>query len=243
MTELRDLRNYFIFDGVPSTDFDVFCNGKDTFSAPSASIDRITVPGKSGDLLRFNNRYENIEVSYDSWIADDMRLNLRALRSYLLSKTTYCRLEDTYHPDEYRMAVYSGGLEATASFENQVANFTLKFNCKPQRYLKEGETPIILSGGSMSLTNPSYLPSTPNIRIRGNGTLVIGSFTITTKNNSGRYIDMDCELMDAHTGSTNRNSDVVTNTDGFITIPPGKTWVTKDSTITSVEIIPRWYFL
>lgn len=242
MMEQKDLRNYFIFDGVPSTDFQLYTNGKGTYDAPAADIEHVTVPGKSGDLLRFNNRYENAEINYESWIADDLNVNLRALRSFLLSRTSYCRLEDTYHPDEYRMACYTGGLTANVSFWNTLGQFTLTFTAKPQRYLKSGEQKLT-STSSLDLYNPSYFPSKPLIRIYGNGTLTVGNGTITVSNNASTYVDIDCELMDAHTGSVNRNADIVTNTSGYITLGPGHGTVTKTSGISSFEITPRWYYL
>lgn len=243
MSELKDFRNYFVFDGVPSTDFGLFINGNKTFDAPAADIENVVVPGKSGDLLRFRNRYENVTVSYDSWIMDDMRTNLRDLRSFLLSKTTYCRLEDTYHPDEYRLACYSGGLSASVSHENTLGTFTLSFTCKPQRYLKRGDTATIYTGKSTRLDNPSYFPAKPLIKIFGNGTLTIGEFTITVTNNEDDYLFFDCELMDAYKDSVNRNADVVTNARGYITVPPGTTLVNRTDDITRFEITPRWYYL
>lgn len=242
MSNYSDSRNYFIFDGVPSTDFDLYTNGKGTFDAPAADLEHKTVPGKSGDLLRFNNRYENAEINYESWIADNMRVNLRGLRSFLLSRTTYCRLEDTYHPDEYRMACYSGGLSADVSFWNTLGRFTLTFTAKPQRYLKTGEVKIV-GTGTVPIFNPSYFPSKPLIRIYGNGTLTIGNAQITVSNNANTYIDIDCELMDAHTGAVNRNADVVTNVSGYVTIGPGRGEISKTSGISSFEVTPRWYYL
>ena len=242
MSELRDFRNFFIFDGISSTDFELFINGNKTFDAPSADISSVTVPGKSGDLLRFNDRYENVTVSYDSFIMDNMRMNLRNLRSFLLSRTSYCRLEDTYHPDEFRMACYSGGLSAAVDFENTLGQFTLNFNCKPQRYLKSGES-VIVGTGTVTVNNPSYFPSKPLIRIYGNGTLTIGNAQITVSNNANTYVDIDCELMDAYTGSLNRNADIVTNVNGYITIGPGRGTVSKTSGISRFEVTPRWFYL
>ena len=242
MSELRDHRNYFVFDGVPSTDFELFINGNRTFDAPGAEFESITVPGKSGDLLRFGNRYSNITVEYDAWILDDMNFNLRNLRSFLLSRTNYCKLEDTYHPDEYRLACYDGGVSASVSHENKLAEFTLSFNCKPQRFLKSGEEKIIGTANT-PVNNPSYFPSKPLIRIYGNGTLTVGNATITVVHNADTYVDIDCEIMDAFTGVVNRNKDITTNVSGFITIPPGRSTILKTSGISRFEITPRWYYL
>jgi len=245
MIELKDLRNYFIFDGVPSTDFELYINGKDTFGGPGADVEMITVPGKTGDLIRFNNRYLNATVSYDSWIADDMRINLRGLRSMLLSRVNkYYRLEDTYHPDEFRLAAFSGGLDPSVSFENTLANFTLSFTCKPQRFLKSGETTIRFDDNSEShmITNPTPFPCRPVIRIYGNGNVQVGNSQIAVSNNENTYLDLDCEIMDAHTGAVNRNADIEVSHYDYVTLPAGRSQIFHSTRMT-VEITPRWFYL
>lgn len=239
LTALR--RNYFIFDGVPSLDFNLFINGNKTFGGAAADLKMQSIPGRSGDLIRFNDRYSNIEISYSSWIAENMRENLRALRSFLLSRTSYRMLEDTYHPDEFRLAVFTGGLDADVSFENTFASFDLVFSCKPQRYLKSGETVVELTSNSMVINNPTFFDSRPLLRIYGNGTLTIGEKQLIVSNNSGNYLDLDCEIMDAYTGYTNRNADIITTNNDFFTIPSGKILITKTSGISKVAIKPRWF--
>ena len=241
IADYADHRNYFIFDGVPSTDFNLFCNGNKTFSGASADLTFEAIPGRTGDSLRFDNRYSNIEISYSSWIAEDMRVNLRSLRSFLLSRNSYRMLEDTYHPDEFRLAVFTGGLDVDVSFENTFAEFDIVFNCKPQRFLKVGELEKIVSEASDTIINPTYFESKPLIRIFGNGTLTIDNRSITVSNNENNYVDIDCDIMDAYTGYVNRNADIVTSDNEIFTIPPGIVGITKTSGITSAAIKPRWF--
>lgn len=244
MNDLKSLRNYFVFDSVPSTDFDLYVSGRETFFGPEHNLQAVQIPGKSGDLLRFDNRYENVTVNYPGWIKDDMRINLRSLRSFLLSRTSYARLEDTYHPDEFRLAVYSGGLsEPEVGFGNELASFSISFSCKPQRFLKEGERVQKFTTPTALVVNPSYFPSKPKLRIYGNGTLTIGNKTIEVIHNANTYLDLDCEVMNAYTGSTNRNSDVTTSDNDYITLPPGNTIIAKSSGISSFEVTPRWFYL
>ena len=241
MIQPSDLRNYFIFDGVPSTDFNLFINGNKTFSGATADLTLEPIPGRSGDMVRFNNRYNNVEVSYSSWIAEDMRIHLRSLRSFLLSRNGYRMLEDTYHPDEFRLAVFSGGLDVDASFENTFASFDIVFSCKPQRFLKSGEEQLTFVDSETTIYNPTYFDSKPMIRVYGNGTLTVGSKTLTVSNNENTYLDLDCEIMDAYTGYTNRNADIATSDNDFFTIPPGRINIEKTSGISLVTIKPRWF--
>ena len=57
---------------------------------------------------------------------------------------------------------------------------------------------------------------------------------------SGTYTDIDCETMDAHEGTTNKNDKIEGS---FFTLPPGSTRVQKTSGISKVEVWPRWWRL
>jgi phage-related protein len=65
---------------------------------------------------------------------------MAALRSFLLSQIGYKRLTDSYHPDEFRLALYQNELQVEATSKNNAGTFDITFFCKPQRYLLSGET-------------------------------------------------------------------------------------------------------
>ena len=134
------MRNYLIIGGKDSRDFGVYISGQGTFSAPEKAYEFYNVPGRSGAILGNDHRLENIEVSYQCFIYNDFSTNIADFRTYLLSLNGYQRLTDSYHPDEYRMAVYVGPFEPEVTSMNDAGSFELVFNCKPQRYLISGET-------------------------------------------------------------------------------------------------------
>jgi phage-related protein len=70
--------------------------------------------------------------------------NLSDFRNAIVSQVGYQRLTDTFHPDEYRMAIYTDGLEIDPIKYNTASEFELKFNCKPQRWLTSGEVPVTI---------------------------------------------------------------------------------------------------
>ena len=141
------MRNYFIYNGRDSRDFGVYISGQGTFSAPQKAYTFYNIPGRNGALIGYDNRFENIEVSYDAFIYKDFSKNIAEFRSFLLSVPGYARLEDSYHPDEFRMAAYVGAFEPEVTPKNDAGQFTITFNCKPQRYLLSGEARYWLSGG------------------------------------------------------------------------------------------------
>lgn len=132
------MRNYLIFAGRDSRDFGVYISGQGTFSAPSRAYSFNPIAGRNGALIGNERRLENIEVSYECFIYADFDKNIGDFRSFLLSCIGYQELSDSYHPDEFRLACYTGPFEPTVTKRNDAGNFTLTFNCKPQRYLQSG---------------------------------------------------------------------------------------------------------
>ena len=234
-------RNYFIFAGASSADFGIYVNGNKTFNTPERVIETTIVPGRHGDLLIDTGRFSNIEHTYEAFAFDNFRVNLSKLQNHLLSKIVYQRLEDSYHPDEFYMAVYSVGMEVEAFADLHAGTFPITFNRKPQRYLKSGEIKQTFTS-SGSIFNPTDQISKPLIRVYGTGAVGVGTQTITIKTNPG-YIDLDCEMEDAFMGATNCNDKIELNSGDFPTLPPGRSGITKSLSGSNarIEIIPRWW--
>lgn len=135
-----------VFDGVDITDYGLTISGEGTYDAPERDETRFEIPGRNGDIVVDNGRYKNITVKYPVNIERDFSEKIGALRSFLMSHKGYFRMEDSYHPDEYRMARYAGPL----TFDevgplSKWATFELIFDCMPQRFLKSGEKEIELN--------------------------------------------------------------------------------------------------
>ncbi len=54
-------------------------------------------------------------------------------------------------------------------------------------------------------------------------------------------ISIDCDLQDAYSGTTNKNSDIILNGGEFPKLDPGENQISFSGGITSVEITPRWW--
>ena len=156
--------------------------------------------------------------------------------------TGYVRIEDTYHPEEYRIGIPAGGLEIDTEAAGKIGRFTVQFNCKPQRFLKTGEISTRYTEGT-KLFNPTGYPARPLIRICGHGSLGIGEDTVTIRSHSFDYIDLDCETCDASCGSLNANGSVVLSGDDYPVLKAGTTGIVLGNGITAVEIAPRWWML
>lgn len=270
------LLNTLTFDGTLLTSFDTFISGDGVFNSPSEIGEMIHIPGRNGSLWFSENVYENIEVEYPAFIGakdeQEFREKLAEIRSFLGSRKSYCRLEDSYHPDEYRMAVFKNAIETTPEYYTRTGEFKLVFNCKPQRFLKIGDEPILFEANGM-ITNPTLFDSLPIIAVTGNGRVNVAGHLFTISDTT-ETIYIDSELMEAfipghdleeltdendivirdelwipieiqsgNRESINMNSHVAFADYEFPTIGPGEQPVAFDSSIDSVVIYPRWWRL
>jgi len=233
--------DYLIFDGTSTQTYGVFLIGNGVYNAPEREFERISIPGRNGDLLIDNGRYSNFELEYGAIIYNNFNTNLSNLKNVFMSKTEYCRLEDTFYPDEYRMAKYSGAFKMESVRPGDIGHFILRFDCKPQRFLKSGEiTTEFTSNGT--IINPTKMTALPLVRVYGTGQLSIGGDTININSNSS-YTDIDCDLQDAFRESTNCNGNIELSSGKFFQLKSGSNSVSLGSGITKVAITPRWWKL
>lgn len=174
----------FTFDGESSGDYGVYITGTGVFNAPERSVEMIEIAGRNGSFALDKGKFENIEVTYRVGIVDDSESDfadrVSDFRNWLCSKVGYCRLEDEYNPNEYRMAVYSSGIE----IEHDLliaGEAEITFNCKPQRWLTSGETAVSVADGG-TLDNPTRFESEPLLAVEGYGNINFNGYDIDIEN-------------------------------------------------------------
>lgn len=231
------------FAGRNSSDLAVVVEYYPDYPAPARKQERVSVPGRNGDLLFAQAAYDNYTQIYDVYLsAERPRLPrvAAAVADWLLSPSGYQRLEDTYMPEVYRMAAFAGPLDITNIF-NRFGRAKLEFDCKPQKWLKTGERPINITASGQLLHNPGQ-PALPLITVYGTGagTITAGGVTVQIKSLDGS-LTLDCDLQDAYKGTQNKNSTI--SAPEFPTLPPGDSAVTWTGGITRAEVVPRWWIL
>lgn len=163
------------FGGINSKDYGVYIEGQSAFNAPQRDVELIEIPGRNGAYVHDMGRYSNIEVTYPAGLfghtETEFAEKISNFRNAICSKKGYQRLTDDYNPDEYRMGVYSSGLDVKPAIL-RAGEFDLKFNCKPQRFLTSGDVPVSLDSGD-TLTNPTLFESKPLIECKGYGSISI----------------------------------------------------------------------
>ena len=226
------------FNSINSLDKGVAISGEGSYDAPSRDMTSFTIPGRNGTLLYDNGRFNNITVSYPAFVISNMATSAADIRAWLMTPTTYARLEDDYHTDEFRLAIFSGTIHFDTTAWNQHAEFTIKFNCKPQRYLKSGESAVAATNNG-AITNPTDFTALPIISVTGtgNGELTVGSTTVTFEDLDGGIV-LDCDLQDAYYGLDPMNNYM---TGEFPKLAPGSNGISWTGGITAVSITPRWW--
>lgn len=171
----------FTFDGESSRNYGVYITGEAVYNAPERDIEMVSIPGRNGSYALDRGRFQNIEVTYPAGIYADTESDfadaISDLRNMLCSRTGYCRLVDEYNPNEYRLAIYKGGLEVTPT-ACKAGEFEITFECMPQRFLTSGETKQTITSGD-TITNPTLFDAEPMLEVYGYGTINIGSKTVT----------------------------------------------------------------
>lgn len=233
--------HYFIFDGKSSLDFAAIIDGNQTFGSAERDVEEFQIPGRNGNLTIDNGRFKARKINYDGFIVQDFENNAEAFRNFLTKDSGYHRLEDTIHPDEYRLAMYTGPFDPKVIFL-EAGSFTISFTARPERFLKSGEKEIQISQSAVKVYNPTYFAAKPLIKaVSGTGAINIGETIITLTANAGNTI-VDCETEDAYRDGVNMNRFIERTTGGFPTLPPGETSISCGEGMV-VQIIPRWWII
>lgn len=215
--------NYIEFGGVKSSDYGIYVSGEGTFNAPERDVELIEIPGRNGEFSLDKGRFKNITVTYPVFNYEtnltDFRTRLRDFCNALKSKIGYQRLEDTFHPDEYRMATFVDMIDVNPVMYNTASTFKLVFDCKPQRFLKSGELPVTITSGN-TLTNPTLFESSPLLMARGYGDISFNNRTVTINNT----VVGDTILLQPFSGTVSAYEDYgdgLVNTGDTITVAHG----------------------
>lgn len=235
--------NKFWLDGVCSLDVGIRLQNAITFGQPTPRVTSTTISGRSGDLTEWDGSYENVSATAKCFVLTNDAVSdaLPTVAAFFRGNTLgYRRLETEEEPNVYRMARVVNFPE-TDIRANHLAPFTILLDCKPQKYLKDGESAVEVESGDY-LYNPTVFPSLPliSLTVTGNAKLQVGDTQMSISGYTGPMY-LDCEKMDAYKEATNLNK-YVTAPD-FPTIDAGATQISWSGGISKCEITPRWWTL
>ncbi len=256
------------FDEKNSTDFFVTVEKLPVSAHGGKRGDPYTIAGRNGTEYREDGTLSNYTQPYKVWLGGRRsHRNARQLShdvaSWLLGSREYCRLEDTYDPEYFRLARYAGPL----NIEHELWTFgraTLEFDCKPEYYLKSGEQAVTLFENvdlsstitkNKSIVNPYVVSARPLIRLTGRGQIRImaeGSdprtpmtdITIQLESSDTTF-EIDCDsyaVQDPSKITYHTTYPVLPmlfpGTNLFVLTNVG---VSSPGYVTKMEVIPRWW--
>lgn len=267
-----DLKNTLTFGGVNSATYGIYIDGSGVFNSPERDVTMITVPGRNGQLTIDNGRFENVEVTYTAFVSEDngntFAENIRDFRNAIGSLTGYQRLEDTYHTDEYREAIFRNGIEIEPVIYQTGGEFEITFDCKPQRFItawSEYAVPLApYVPGDTTRGDVTLFDAHPLINLfyyqdaAATITLTIGAFTIEIdptqhQQTSLGYLNVfiDCEIGEAYEYSQGGTSGDLLSANGWVSFPngipviypEGGQTITLTGPANTAFVIPRYWRL
>lgn len=134
----KEWGEYFVFNGHSSNEYGIALTRIDE-PIPALSYDMEHIPGRPGEMITGSESYSNVDITYKCTILENAYENLRSLAGLLMTPTSYVRLEDSYHPDIFRMAICKTTITPEMLKMRTGANFEITFSCLPQQWLKIGE--------------------------------------------------------------------------------------------------------
>lgn len=236
------------WNGVPSSSVSVVVEQPPNYRAAERDYETTHIPGRSGDLLIDNESYKNVPRSYKIAFGStrkDHSEMAAAVSEWLHSAKGYSRLEDTYEPEYYRMAIYKDDIDIT-NILNHLGRATINFDCMPQRFLKSGERAISFTNKKFTLQNPTGFAAKPLITITGgdSGTITVNGLQMLVRSINSP-VTIDCDLWEAYSGKISHNA-FVSWPNGervFPRLKPGLNEIEVSAAVTKVEVIPRWWTL
>lgn len=233
--------DFFALDGIPSTSCGIHLQGPVVFSEAVPIVEAQTVPGRNGDLIWDTGSYENRSGSASCFcLQKDVEKAIRSAGRFLMGKKGYRRLETSDDPEHYWMARVENSPQISMRLRT-LAPFEIGFDCKPQRFLKSGENPVVFTSGGI-VFNQYGQTALPLIKVygSGSGTLNVGECRVEVKSiNDVLYLDSDTQ--NAYNNNGNQNLNI--NAPVFPVLKSGETVIAWSGGIDRVEIIPRWWEL
>lgn len=230
---------YFYLDGEDSRNYGIYLSSAIKIGGAQPRMEKISIPGRNGDLLRYDGGFSNVSFSAECFVHDSHAADaIAAIAQWTAGIQRYRKLQFPWE-DGYRMTyvISSPDMECLSK---GVRAFTLDFSCAPQVFTYEGERVIKMTEGG-SLYN-QWMPSLPKITVYGSGagSLTVGDVTVTLKN-IDEYITLDSDIQDAFKGTANKNSTITAPE--FPVLQSGDNTISWSGGVTSVEILPRWWHL
>ena len=229
------MKDGFIWKGIHSSEKGLKIISLPDVTTPKQRVEKITVPGRNGDLTLTDNDYEgevkSVEFDYFDNNFDDIKTWLNGTGEVIFSN----------EPDRY----YKGRIINKIALDQVLKKFhsgIVQFDCQPFGY-SLNNNPIIKinESNSMEIFNPGTVESEPVITIYGYGSIDLNiNDNIINLTNISNYITIDSEIMDCYRDGQLMNNYMKGN---FPTFKVGINKISWMGNVQKLEIKPNWRWL
>lgn len=238
------------FNGVSSRDHGLIVEAYPASVHAPKRGEAYQIAGRNGTFYTEDGTYDNYVQPYQIavWEGLARRADLRCsdVAAWLTGPGDFCRLEDSFNPEVYRLARFAGPLNVE-QIMGRIGRAQLEFECLPEYWLKSGEKAHNIKA-TPTIFNPTAKAARPLLRISGTGTINIklGGSTVMSIQGavSSHLVIVDCDRRTVTDGSGNSLSELTTfytTYHEFPALPPGLSTFTVDGNISAFECVPRWW--
>ena len=235
------LNETFYIDGIDAMSAGIRLQAPIEFSEAIPVFESQTVPGRNGDLIFETGSYKNRTGSASCFcLQEDVETAISSAGRFLMCGNGYRRLETSDDPDHYWMARVKNSPQIAMRLRT-LAPFEIRFDCKPQRFVKSGENAVVFTANGY-ISNQYGQVALPLITLYGQGTgiLKIGDCLVGVEELDG-VLFLDSDTQNAYNDNGNQNMNIHAKI--FPTLPSGDTQIAFKGGIDRVEIVPRWWEL
>ena len=154
------------FNGKSTEELGLIVQFIPSYTFPEREYQTVNIPGRNGDLVLDKGSFRNTERSYSFakifQNGENFIEEANKIIAWLHSAKGYAVLYDTYEPEYYRMALYRSSGEIS-NFYDKATVLDVTFECKPQRYLVEGDTPISITANNQKIHSKTAYDANPII--------------------------------------------------------------------------------
>lgn len=240
----------FIFKNKRAKSMGIELQDSISISAAEPNVTTYTIPGRNGTLYEYDGSYKNRPITAPCFLLSHVLENdIDNINAWLLGEYGYFRFEDSNDANHFMLARATNGIEKQSRV-GLLNPFILKFDAKPQRFLKLGEDTVDVTS-SMTIYNPTSFPSLPLLEVTGKGDIdvIISGTTLhfyglgSALLGTNEKILYDAEIDTAYYGTNNKDSKVGISDMLFISSGHNDITIEGSGTLSSLKIIPRWWEL
>jgi len=165
----------FTYKGIKSKDMHLRVLNDVSFASPTRDVNLIQVPGRDGDLIMDNGRYNSVIRSIPCRLVAPSHANVENLisqiNSWLISDVSFHEFEWHNDPDFEYLAKVEGAV-ISQRILSKFGTTDIDFRLHPIKYLKSSLSERQITSGT-NIPNQFSVEAKPIIRIIGSGDITI----------------------------------------------------------------------